>query len=86
MKEEDIDIIYMARHWQMLKIHRVIHIYGKDGTYLYITNDINKFNRLIMLLQYYYPNNVKVCKKLIRGNPDINKDLFASHLRDIDRK
>ncbi len=81
LDEDDIQMIYMARHRQMLKIHRVIHIFGKDGTYIFITNEINKFDRLIMLIQYYYPNTYKVCKSTIIGVQNIDINVLEAHVR-----
>tara|TARA_Y100001933_G_C18816959_1_gene487491 strand:- start:255 stop:731 length:477 start_codon:yes stop_codon:yes gene_type:complete len=80
--EEDILGIYFAKHRQMLKIFRVLHVFAKDGTYIYITNEINYYNRLITLIQYYYPSQFKICKSLIKGVQSVDINLLETHLRD----
>lgn len=82
MDEEDILGIYFAKHRQMLKIFRVLHIFSKDGTYVYITNEINHYNRLITLIQYYYPSRFKICKSLIKGVQNVDINLLETHLRN----
>ncbi|WP_430885844.1 hypothetical protein [Fusibacter sp. JL216-2] len=79
--EDDILGIYFAKHRQMLKIFRVLHIFSKDGTYVYITNEINQYNRLITLMQYYYPSHFKICKSLIKGVQNIDINLLENHIR-----
>ncbi len=64
-----------------LKIFRVLHIFSKDGTYVYITNEINQYNRLITLMQYYYPSHFKICKSLIKGVQNIDINLLENHIR-----
>lgn len=80
--EDDILGIYLAKHRQILKIHRIIHIFTKDGTYIHITNEVNRYNRLIVLLKYYYPGHFKICKHIISGVQDININLLEAHLRE----
>jgi len=81
LNEDDIESIYVARHRQLLKIHRVLHIFGRDGTYMYVTNEINRFNRLIMIVQYYYPSKFKVCHSLIKGIQNITPQLLDTYLQ-----
>lgn len=80
LAESDIEVIFLARHKQHLKIHRVIHIFGYDGTYFYITNEINRFNKLVTFIRYYYPEKTKVCTRLVKGVQAINKDVLRSFL------
>lgn len=82
LDEEDILGIYYAKHRQMLKVHRVLHIFGRDGTYIYVTSEVNRYNRLILLIQYYYPDQFKVCKRMIKGVQDVNLNLLEAHMRD----
>ena len=81
IKEEDILGIYLAKHRQMMKIHKIVHIFTKDGTYIHVTNEVNKYNRFISLLKFYYPNKFKVCKHIVSGVHDINMDLLERHYR-----
>lgn len=80
--EEDILGIYLGKHRQVLKVYRVLHIFARDGTYIYITNEVNRFNRLILLIQYYYPSQFKICKSMIKGVQDVDINLLEAHLRE----
>jgi len=82
IEEEEILGIYLAKHRQLLKVYRIIHIFTKDGTYVHITNEVNRYNRLIMLLKYYYPSQFKICKSVIGGVINVDINLLEAHLRE----
>ncbi len=80
---EDLDMVILARHRQTLKIHRVIHIFSKSGTYIYVTNDLTHFKRFQLLLQYYFPQHFLVTNKLIKGYHEVTLDFLLEY---VDKK
>jgi len=80
IEEDNLDVIFLARHMQHLKIHKVIHVFKNDGTYYYITNEINQFDKVIEALKRTYPNNYYSTRKLIKGVNEITKGFLYYHL------
>ncbi|WP_026478404.1 hypothetical protein [Alkaliphilus transvaalensis] len=54
-KKEEIEYIFNVNHRQRLKIHNVIHIFMKNGDYLYLTNEVTNFENLKRQLKIYFP-------------------------------
>lgn len=81
---DDLDLIVLARHRQMLKIHTVVHFLSKSGTYVYVTSDLVRFKRFQLLLEYYYPKHWIVATKLIKGYNDITLEFLLDYIEPAD--
>jgi hypothetical protein len=55
LERNEIEMIIEARHHQKIKIHRVIHVFLKDGRYVYFTTDIAKYKEFKEALESLYP-------------------------------
>ncbi|MCK8060294.1 MULTISPECIES: hypothetical protein [unclassified Fusibacter] len=76
---DDLDVIFYARHLQNLKIHHVIHFFKHDGTYFFITDEINHFKQLKSEVSSKYPHHYYEASHLIKGFQSITKGLLFTY-------
>lgn len=79
IEKESLDVIFLAKHMQNFKVHRVIHIFKTDGTYCYITNEIDHFDKLTKLLKTTFPNKYYETNHLIKGFHEITKGFLFEY-------
>ena len=80
IEEDALDVIFLAKHKQHFKTHSVLHVFKNDGSYYYITNDINRFNKVIETLSETYPDRYYTARRVIKGVHKITKGYLFYHL------
>ncbi|MBM7616229.1 hypothetical protein [Alkaliphilus hydrothermalis] len=83
---EEIQYIFNVNHKQRLKIHNVLHIFMENGDYFYLTNEINKYERIKKELQQKIPTKYHCIEGYIHGVLEGDKKkLFLEKLDEKDK-